>query len=178
MWRVTNSPRWCCVSRSMAKWCSRTVMLGCLRTEVIRARSISAPVRSSWWRIRCSVCPPSRLSSKRPSGVLSNFVPQAIRSRISSGGPANYQFDGCGVAFAGTADQGVVNMFFERVGRIGHRTDASLGIVGVALVHFPFRYQCNVAVFCGFEGETQSGGAGSDDQKIGFHGFQRLDRPR
>lgn len=153
-------------------------MLGCLRTEVIRARSISAPVRSSWWRIRCSVCPPSRLSSKRPSGVLSNFVPQAIRSRISSGGPANYQFDGCGVAFAGTADQGVVNMFFERVGRIGHRTDASLGIVGVALVHFPFRYQCNVAVFCGFEGETQSGGAGSDDQKIGFHGFQRLDRPR
>jgi hypothetical protein len=35
-----------------------------------------------------------------------------------------------------------------------------------------------VAVFCGFEGETQSGGAGSDDQKIGFHGFQRLDRPR
>ena len=93
-------------------------------------------------------------------------------------GPANYQFDGCGVAFAGTADQGVVNMFFERVGRIGHRTDASLGIVGVALVHFPFRYQCNVAVFCGFEGETQSGGAGSDDQKIGFHGFQRLDRPR
>ena len=93
-------------------------------------------------------------------------------------GPANYQFDGCGVAFAGTADQGVVNMFFESVGCIGHRTDASLGIVGVALVHFPFSYQGNVAVFCGFEGETQSGGAGSDDQKIGFHGFQRLDRPR
>ena len=151
--------------------------VGVLAYRGYQARSISAPVRSSWWRIRCSVCPPSRLSSKRPSGVLSNFVPQAI-SRGSAPGPGELPVDGCGVAFAGTADQGVVNMFFERVGRIGHRTDASLGIVGVALVHFPFRYQCNVAVFCGFEGETQSGGAGSDDQKIGFHGFQRLDRPR
>lgn len=34
--------RWCCVGRSMAKWCSSTVMSGCLRTDSMSARSISA----------------------------------------------------------------------------------------------------------------------------------------
>ena len=69
--------------------------VGVLAYRGYQARSISAPVRSSWWRIRCSVCPPSRLSSKRPSGVLSNFVPRrSVADQLR--GPANYQSTAAG----------------------------------------------------------------------------------
>lgn len=176
MWRVTNSPRWCCVSRSMAKRCSSTVMPGCLRTDSMSARSISAPVRSSWWRMRCSVWPPSRFSSKRPSGVLSKRVPHSIRSRISSRRPAHDQSDGLFVAFARAADQRVADVFLESVGGVGYRADAALRIVGVALVHFALRHDGDVSVGGGFERERKACRAGTDNQKVGFHSFASIKR--
>ena len=138
----------------MAKWCSSTVMPGCRRTDSTSARSISAPVRSSWWRMRGSVCPPSRFSSNRPSGVLSKRAPfDQVADQLRS--TFHDQLDGCLVAFAGSADQGVADMFFEGVGSIGHRADAALCVVGIALVHFALRDDRDMPVGRGLERERK-----------------------
>ena len=67
-----------------------------------------------------------------------------------------------------------MNVLFESVGLVGNRTDASLGISGVAFVHFSFGYDCNLAVTGRFERETESRRSAADNQKIGLHNFVRL----
>ena len=81
------------------------------------------------------------------------------------------QLDGCLVAFAGSADQGVADMFFEGVGSIGHRADAALCVVGIALVHFALRDDRDMPVGRGLERERKPRCAGTDNQKVGFHSF-------
>ena len=149
---------------------------GCLRTDSMSARSISAPVRSSWWRMRCSVWPPSRFSSKRPSGVLSKRVPPFDQVPNQLRRPAHDQPDGLFVAFARAADQRVADVFLESVGGVGYRADAALRIVGVALVHFALRHDGDVSVGGGFERERKACRAGTDNQKVGFHSFASIKR--
>ena len=86
-------------------------------------------------------------------------------------GPAYDQSDGLFVAFAGSADQGVVDMFFECVGGVGHRADAALCKVGIALVHFALRDDRDMPVGRGLERERKARCAGTDNQKVGFHSF-------
>ena len=82
---------------------------------------------------------------------------------------AHDQFNGRRIAFSGTADQRVVDMFLERVGSIGYRADTALGIIGIALVHFAFRDDRHMAVTGGFECEAQACSTGAYHQKIGLH---------
>ena len=116
---------------------------------------------------------------------VSSFAVQfeaAVRGLVEAGPPGDQipdhlrgaaydQFNRGRIAFAGSADQGVVDVFFECVGSVRNRTDAALGVVRIALLYFAFRYDCNMSVLGRFQRETQTGSTGSDDQKIGSHGF-------
>lgn len=73
------------VSKSIAKWCSNTEILGSLTTASKRARSISLPVISAAWTILWWECPPSLARCKFPSSPRSNDAPMAINSLILSG---------------------------------------------------------------------------------------------
>ena len=76
---------------------------------------------------------------------------------------AHDQFDGCRVAFPCTADQRIVDVFLECIGRIGYRTDAALGIVGVAFVHSAFGHDGDMTVCSGLEGKSKPCRARTDD---------------
>jgi len=56
------------------------------------------------------------------------------------GSPPHYELDGRTVAFACSAYERVLDMFFECVGQIRNRTDAALRIVGIAFDEFAFGY--------------------------------------
>ena len=80
------------------------------------------------------------------------------------------QFHGFLVALAGTAHQRVADVLLEGVGFVGHRTDAALGVVGVAFGHFALGHDGDMSVGGGFQREREARSAGADDQKVGFHG--------
>ena len=86
-------------------------------------------------------------------------------------GPPHDQFHGLLVAFACAADQRVADVFLECVGGVRYRADAALCIIGVALFDRALGDDRNVSVGCGFQRERKARGAGTDNQKVGFHGF-------
>lgn len=81
----------------------------------------------------------------------------------------HHKLHGLAVALAGPANERILDMLLERIGRIGYRTDSSLCIVCVALDHLSLRNEGDVAVTGGPEGKTQTCSAGADNQKIGLH---------
>lgn len=52
---------------------------------------------------------------------------------------------------------------------VGHRADAALCKVGIALVHFALRDDRDMPVGRGLERERKARCAGTDNQKVGFH---------
>ncbi len=82
---------------------------------------------------------------------------------------AHDAFHGLGIALARAAHERVADVLLECVGRIGHRADAALGIVGVALIHLALGDDGDATALGGFQCEAQAGGAGADNQEIGFH---------
>ena len=160
----------------MAKRCSSTVMPGCLRDRLderpfdLGARQVLVVEDAvlGW--------PPSRFSSKRPSGVLSKRVPHSIRSRISSGARRTTS-PTASSSHLPAPQTSVSRMCFSKVsGGVGYRADAALRIVGVALVHFALRHDGDVSVGSGFERERKARRAGTDNQKVGFHSFASVKR--
>ena len=95
----------------------------------------------------------------------SDQVPDQLRS------PPHDQLHGLFIALARSADQRVADVFFECVGGVCHRADTALGIVGVALFDLAFGDDRNVSVSRGFQREREPRSAGTDNQKVGFHGF-------
>ena len=71
------------------------------------------------------------------------------------------------IALAGATHKGVLDVFLEGVGWVGNTANTTLGVVGVTLVHFAFRYNSNVSLFGCFEGKTQARNSAADNQKIG-----------
>ena len=82
---------------------------------------------------------------------------------------AHDQFHSLAIALTGTADQRILDMFLEGIGLIGHRTDATLGIICVTLGHLAFGDDRNRTALSGFEGKRQACRARTNYQKIGFH---------
>ena len=76
---------------------------------------------------------------------------------------------GLRVALASAADERVANMLLERVGRVGHRADAALCVVRIALVDLAFGHERHMTVSSRLERETESCGPRPDNQEIGFH---------
>ena len=105
-----------------------------------------------------------------PVGGLVETRPPGDQVADQLRGPPHDEFDRFGVALAGPADERVVDVFLEGVGGVGNRTDAALGVVGIAFVHLAFGHDCHVTVGRGLQRERESRRAGSDDQKVGFHG--------
>ena len=87
--------------------------------------------------------------------------------------PPDDEFHGFFVAFACAADQRVVDVFFERVGGIRYRADTALCVIGVALLDLAFGHDRYVAVGRGFQRERKARSAGADNQKVGFHSFNK-----
>ena len=85
------------------------------------------------------------------------------------GGAANDQLDRFPVAFAGAADERVLDVLLEGVGSVGHRADTALCVVGVAFVHFALGHEGDVPVGGGLQREAETCRAGTDNQKVGFH---------
>lgn len=97
---------------------------------------------------------------------------------MSSGARRTTSSTASGSHLPGTAHQRVADVFLEGVGGVGHRTDAALCIVGVALVQFAFGDDGDVAVLGRLEREAQTRRTGAYHQKIGLHGrFSCFERP-
>ena len=96
---------------------------------------------------------------------------RAPRDQVADavGGLAHHQLHRFLAALACAADQRVMDMLLERIRGVGHRADAPLGIVGVALFHFALRHDDDMPVGGGLECEGETRGAGADHQKVGFH---------
>ena len=76
---------------------------------------------------------------------------------------------GLRVALARAADERVADMLLERVGRVGHRADAALCVVRIALVDLTFGHERHMTVSSRLERETEPCGPRPDNQEIGFH---------
>ena len=111
-----------------------------------------------------------------PVGGLVETRPPGDEVPDQFGRAAHDQLHGLFVALPGAADQRVVDVFLERVGGVGYRTDASLGIVGVALFDPPLGNDRNVPVGGGLQREREARRAGTDNQKVGFHCFLTFKR--
>ena len=108
-----------------------------------------------------------------PVGSLVEARPPGDQVGDEFRGLPDDQFHGFFVTFACAADQRVVDVFFERVGSIRYRADAALCVIGVALLDLAFGHDRHVAVGCGFQRERKARSAGTDNQKVGFHSFNK-----
>lgn len=73
------------VTRSTARWCSKNVIWPVCRAAASSARSISAPVRSAACTMRRSLCPPSRVRWRVPSGLRVKSAPSWTSSSTRAG---------------------------------------------------------------------------------------------
>jgi hypothetical protein len=83
------------------------------------------------------------------------------------------------VATPCATDECVVDVLLEGVGRVGNTADATLCVVGVALVHFAFGNDCYSAALGRFEGKTEACNATANNQKIcSFFHFRLVFAPQ
>ena len=121
--------------------------------------------------MRCSEWPPA-VEFEPSVGCLVEARAPGDQVADQLGSAPYDQFDGFLTALSGSADQRVADVLLERVGGVGYRADAALGVVGVAFLDFALGHDGNVSVGGGFQRERKTCGAGTDDQKVGFHGFE------